>query len=134
MDFEKRTEKKYLRKENSTNYYTEKELIDNVIKKLEPRTIVNKDAITESIVFLNIPTKIKQGEFDNELTSIIQSFNGEVKFDGGIMWIKIKRPNNIIPYGAYGIFYLMMFLIYITYYFSGLSGLFLTMLEFSLTN
>ena len=136
MDNKNVTEKKSLITENSTNYYTEIELIDNVIKNLETRTIIDRSKIVKTISYIQIPTNLKQKyDYNSELHSIINGFNGELvcETDGSI-WIKLKRPKYKLSYGIYAGLYIILFLFYLVYYQSGFSGIIFNIINNSITN
>lgn len=134
MDYENDMEERSLISYNSTNFYTEKKMIENVIQKLAHKTVIDKNNIVKTISYIQIPTKLSQKhDYSPELEKIVTGFGGILELqDDGSIWIKLNRPNHVLPYGVWGVLYLTCFVFYVYYYGSGTSRTLLSYIEYNL--
>ena len=123
MDTQNLIEKKSLIINNSSNFYTEKELIEEAFKKLSSKCIIDKTDIVRTAEYIQIPTSLSPiHNYNDELHTIVKNLNAELIAPDETFWVVIKRPNYVIPIGAYGAIYLSIFIFYMYYYLSGTSG------------
>ena len=134
MDYENDLEERSLISHNSSNFYTERKMIDTVIERLAHKTVINRDNIVKTISYIQIPTRLSQKhDYSPELEKIVNGFRGILELqDDGSIWIKLKRPQYVIPYGVWGGVYLLGFLFYVFYYSTGASRLFFSYIEYNL--